>query len=138
MARGPNHIADKKKDIIVYVDTRLPNEPAHCHLSYKGIDVGQILLEAETKEKAFKKGGILGIFGKKDLRAKFEFVPIVEEKQLEHFIERYHDDCYRNAASNASDEEVEKNANMIEVATRFAKSHIELLLQEQASLSMRK
>lgn len=133
MARGPNHFADRWQNIIIYVDTRLPNEPAHCHLSYKGIDVGQILLEAETKERKFKRG----FFGKKDLRAKFEFIETVSKEQLADFKERYRIDCLRRAPNNASDAEINPMTDMIKNATEFARTQIDILLEEQKALNMR-
>ena len=80
MAQGPHRIADRRREIWVSVDTKLPKEPYHCHLYYKGELVGCILLEDESKEKAFKSntnGGFLSVF-RKSFRFQFEFIPEIK------------------------------------------------------------
>ena len=42
------------KELLIEVDRQLPKEPAHCHLRFKGEQVGCILLENESKGLAYK------------------------------------------------------------------------------------
>lgn len=138
MAQGPHRIADRRREIFVSVDTKLPKEPYHCHLYYKGELVGCILLEDESKEKTFKSnvgGGFLSVF-KKSLRRQFEFIPEIKDDKLSKLIERYREDFLKNAALGAMINE--SDTNMIGVAQRFAKENLDVLLEDQKTLNMRK
>ena len=138
MAQGPHRIADRRREIWVSVDTKLPKEPYHCHLYYKGELVGCILLENESKEKTFKSnigGGFLSVF-KKNLRSQFEFIPEIKDEKLGKLVERYKEDFERNAALGAVI--YKADTDMIGVAQRFVRENVEVLLEDQKSLNMRK
>lgn len=138
MAQGPHRIADRRREIWVSVDTKLPKEPYHCHLYYKGELVGCILLENESKEKTFKSninGGFLSVF-RKSFRFQFEFIPEIKDEKLTKLTERYREDFERNAALGAVINKAD--TDMIGVAQRFVRENVEVLLEDQKSLNMRK
>lgn len=61
------YFADSIKELLIEVDRQLPREPAHCHLRFKGEEVGCILLENETKGLAYKSKAKNGILVKKKM-----------------------------------------------------------------------
>lgn len=135
--QGKNYFADKRRELIIVVDSKFLKEPAHCHLIFKGERIGCILLEDETKDKTFKSlsgggGGFFSKFKKVELRHQFDFIAEIDQNKLQGFIERYEEDCYRHAhqGANLSDEDT----NMIFLAKHFAQTNLNTLIEEQKSL----
>lgn len=136
MRQGKNYYADKRRELNISVDVKLPKEPAHCHLYYKGELVGCFLMEDESKNKVFKSvydgGGFLSLFKKTSLRQQFDFIPEVANDKMERLIERYQEDCYKYAHLGV--EIKDEDTMIVEVAKKFVIENLDNLIEEQNHL----
>ena len=92
--------ADRRKEIRVITDTKLPKEPDHCHLIYKGVTVGCILLEDETQGKMFERKE-KKLFQKKQPLPKFSFVPKIDDGKLNALLSLFQKEWGNNTAMGA-------------------------------------
>ncbi len=135
MKQGRNYYADKRRELMVSVDVRLPKEPLHCHLYYKGELIGCILLEDEAKNKTYKSmsdSGFLSMFKKTPLRLQYDFISEIDNDKLNSLIDRYQEDCYRHA--HLGSEIKEEDTKMIDIATQFVINNADILAEEQTHL----
>lgn len=109
--------ADRRKEIRVITDTKLPKEPDHCHLIYKGVTVGCILLEDETKGKMFERKE-KKLFQKKQPLPKFSFVPEIDDGKLNALLSLFQKEWGNNTAMGA--DTIAADYDMIFVSRKFA------------------